>query len=130
MFEQDYIMRQIKEMIQAIFKMLFGIDVKSPLTEFLESKEDVELLERLFEMADSGKINEAEKSLYDSMNGSMNSLKTALLFYSYLNDKTDEFLEENSFDREEIKAGIIVIMNKYNLNDLARFFYQTNNFKV
>lgn len=120
MFEQDYIMRQIKEMIQAIFKMLFGIDVKSPITELLGSKEDIELLEALFDMADSGKINEAENQLYESMDGSMNSLKTALLFYSYLNDKTDEFLEVNSFDREEIKAGIIELTDKYNLNDLAR----------
>lgn len=120
MFEQDYIMRQIKEMIQAIFKMLFGIDVKLPITELLGSKEDIELLEALFDMADSGKINEAENQLYESMDGSMNSLKTALLFYSYLNDKTDNFLEKNSFGREEIKSGIIELTNKYNLNDLAR----------
>lgn len=121
MFEQDYIMRQLNEMIRAIFKMLFGIDTKSPTVELLESQEDVELLESLFELIDDGIIRDAESLLlYGSIDGSMGSLKTALLFYSYLNDKTDEFLEENGFSREDIKSGINLLMDRYNLSDLAR----------
>lgn len=121
MFEQDYIMRQLNEMIRAIFKMLFGIDTKSPTVELLESREDVELLESLFELIDDGIIRDAESLLlYGSIDGSMDSLKTALLFYSYLNDKTDEFLEENGFSREDIKSGINKLMDRYNLSDLAR----------
>ena len=120
MFEQDYIMRQLKEMIRAIFKMLFGTDVKSTTVELLESQEDKELLESLFEMADNGNINEAENRLYDLMDNNNSSLKTALLFYSYLNDKTDEFLEANNFSREEIKSGINQLMDRYDLSELAR----------
>lgn len=121
MFEQDYIMRQLNEMIRAIVKMLFGIDTKSPTVELLESREDVELLESLFELIDDGIIRDAERLLlYGSIDGSMGSLKTALLFYSYLNDKTDEFLEENGFSREDIKSGINKLMDRYNLSDLAR----------
>lgn len=121
MFEQDYIMRQLNEMIRAIFKMLFGIDTKSPTVELLESQEDVELLESLFELIDDGIIRDAENLLlYGSIDGSIGSLKTALLFYSYLNDKTDEFLEENGFSREDIKSGINKLMDRYNLSDLAR----------
>lgn len=121
MFEQDYVMRQLKEMIRAIFKMLFGIDEKSLTAELLESQEDAELLESLLELIDDGIIRDAESLLlYGSIDGSMDSLKTALLFYSYLNDKTDEFLEENGFSREDIKSGIIKLMDRYNLSDLAR----------
>ena len=120
MFEQDYIMRQLKEMIRAIFKMLFGTDVKSTTVELLDSQEDKELLESLFEMADDGNINEAENRLYDSMDNNSNSLKTALLFYSYLNDKTDEFLDANNFSREEIKSGINQLMDRYDLSEFAR----------
>lgn len=121
MFEQDYIMRQLNEMIRAIVKMLFGIDTKSPTVELLESREDAELLESLLELADDGFIRDAERLLlYGSIDGSMGSLKTALLFYSYLNDKTDEFLEENCFSREDIKSGINLLMDRYNLSDLAR----------
>lgn len=121
MFEQDYVMRQLKEMIRAIFKMLFGIDEKSLTAELLESQEDAELLESLLELIDDGIIRDAESLLlYGSIDGSMGSLKTALLFYSYLNDKTDEFLEENGFSREDIKSGINKLMDRYNLSDLAR----------
>lgn len=119
MFEQDYIIRQLKEMIQAILKMLFNIDAKSPTTELLESQEDKELLESLLELADNGNISAAENRLYGLTDNNSSNLKTALLFYSYLNDKTDEFLEANNFSREEIKSGINLLMNKYNLSDLA-----------
>ena len=117
MFEQDYVMRQLKEMIRAIFKMLFGIDEKSQTSELLESQEDAELLESLLELADDGIIRDAENLL---LYGSMGRLKTALLFYSYLNDKTDEFLDSNGFSREDIKSGINLLMDRYNLSDLAR----------
>lgn len=121
MFEQDYVMRQLKEMIRAIFKMLFGIDEKSQTAELLESQEDAELLESLLELADDGMIRDAERLLlYGSIDGSMGRLKTALLFYSYLNDKTDEFLDSNGFSREDIKSGINLLMDRYNLSDLAR----------
>ena len=44
--------------------------------------------------------NEAENRLYDLISDmDMGSLEIALLFYSYLNDKADEFLEENNFCR-------------------------------
>ncbi len=107
MFEKDYIMRLIKEMVRAIFKLLFNIDTESPTVELVENKEEQELLETLLDMVDDGKINEAENRLYDlTITADMNSLKVALLFYSYLNDKTDDFLEANDFSRAEVKLGI------------------------
>ena len=67
MFEQDYIMRLIKEMVRTILKLLFNIDTESPTAELLEGKEEKETLENLLDMIDAGKINEAENSLYDSI---------------------------------------------------------------
>lgn len=45
MFEQDYVMRLIKEMVRAILKLLFNIDTESPTIELLENKEEKETLE-------------------------------------------------------------------------------------
>lgn len=42
-----------------------------------------------------------------------NSDTIALLFYSYLNDKTDEFLEANDFSREEIILGIENVTDRF-----------------
>lgn len=122
MFEQDYVMRLINEMVRAILKLLFNIETDSPTAELLENKEEKELLKNLLDMVDDGNVNEAENRLYDLINDNSSGLEIALLFYSYLNDKTDEFLVANDFSREEIKLGINRVMNKYDLGSIARIF--------
>lgn len=121
MFEQDYVMRLIKEMVRAILKLLFNINTESPTVELLENKEEKETLENLLDLVDVGKINEAENRLYDLMSAvDMGSLEIALLFYSYLNDKTDEYLEENDFCREEIKLGMENVVDIFGLSSIAK----------
>ncbi len=123
MFEQDYIMRLIKEMVRAVLKLFFNIDTESPTAELLENKEQKEILENLLDMIDAGNINEAENELYDLISDKdMSSLEMALLFYSYLNDKTDEFLEENNFCREEIKLGMENVAETFGLTSIAKMF--------
>lgn len=123
MFEQDYIMRMIKEMVRIILKLLFHIDTESPTTELLENKEEKALLEKLLDMVDEGCINEAENQLDDLLDNCENSgLMMALLFYSYLNDKSEEFLEINDFSREEIRQGMERLAERFGLNDIVSIF--------
>ena len=42
MFEQDYIMRQIKELVRALLKLLFHLDTDSPTLELLEQSKERE----------------------------------------------------------------------------------------
>lgn len=123
MFEQDYVMRLIKEMVRAILKLLFNIDTESPTIELLENKEEKETLENLIGMVDAEEINEAENRLYDLISATdMNSMEVAILFYSYLNDKTDDFLEANDFSRDEIKLGMENVADNFGLNSIAKMF--------
>ena len=123
LFEQDYVMRLIKEMVRAILKLLFNIDTESPTVELLENKEQKEILENLLDMIDDGEINEAENRLYDLISDTdMDSLEVALLFYSYLNDKTDNFLEANDFSREEIKLGMENVADSFGISSIAKMF--------
>ena len=123
MFEQDSVMRLIKEMVRAILKLLFNIDTESPTIELLENKEEKETLENLIGMVDAGEINEAENRLYDLISATdMNSMEVAILFYSYLNDKTDDFLEANDFSRDEIKLGMENVADNFGLNSIAKMF--------
>lgn len=123
MFDQDYIMRLIKEMVRTILKLLFNIDTESPTIDLLENKEEKKILENLLDMVDTGEINEAENKLYDLISAAdMSSLKVALLFYSYLNDKTDDFLKANDFSRDEIKLGIESLTNNFGLGSIAKMF--------
>ena len=57
MFEQDYVMRLIKEMVRAILKLLFNIDTDSPSAELLEDVKEQQTLDELLDMVDNGFIN-------------------------------------------------------------------------
>ena len=123
MYEQDYIMRLIKEMVRTLLKLLFNIDSQSPSAELLENDEQRQTLETLMNMIDEGRINEAENRLYDIIDNSDRSdLEIALLFYFHLNDKSDEFLEANGFDRDEVKQGLESIISKYGVSGFTDIF--------
>ncbi len=123
MVERDYIMRLIREMVRAILKLFFNIDSESPTEELLAREEEKQLLDILLAMVDVGDINHAENQLYEIVSGGdMEKLKMALLFYSYLNDKSDDFLTEHDFSRGEIKSGIKDMVSMYGLDSMADVF--------
>ncbi len=132
MFEQDYIMRLIREMVRAILKLLFQIDMESPTEELFEEKEDKETYRVLRQLIDTGEINEAENRLCDVLErrtGCKNAessarLKLALLFYAYLNEKPDDFLETHDYSREEIQAGLDQIISQFGLEGLPELWHE------
>ena len=125
MFEQDYIMRYIKEMIRVLLKLVFHIDTDAPVIDLLEDKKDKQTLELLLNLVDEGMIDNAENKIYEIIgDGNKQNLKVAILFYSYLNDKSDKFLEEHNFSRDEIKLGLQDVMERYGVGDLTEIFMQ------
>ena len=123
MFEQDYIMRLVKEMVRAILKLIFNIDTESPTEELLEEQEEKETLDRLLRLVDSGNIDQAENELYELLaEENRTNLKIALLFYSYLNEKDDTFLEEHNFSREEVEEGLRTVVAQYGLSGIEEMF--------
>lgn len=123
MYERDYIMRLIKEMVRAVLKLIFHIDTESPAEELLEDSEEKAVLNTLLDLADEGKINEAENAVFEiTENRDYKGLEAALLFYSYLNDKSDEFLEANDFSRDEIKDGLRELASRYGISSIADIF--------
>lgn len=123
MYEQDYIMRLIKEMVRAILKLLFHIESEPQLEELVEDTEQKAVLEELLSRVDDGDINGAENRLYELLaDGKTENLQIALLFYSYLNDRDDDFLKAHDYSREEIKEGLKTIASDYGLDGVAEAF--------
>ena len=123
MFEQDYVMRLINEMVRAVLKMIFNIDTASPSAELLKDSEEEQTLDELIDMVDAGFINEAENRLYDiTEERKKQDLEVALLFYSYLNNQSDEYLEEHDFSRDEVKSGLMDISKRYGVDGFADAF--------
>lgn len=125
MFEQDHIMRLVREIARVIAKLLFNIDSET-LTEDLQNRlEETDTLKKLLDMVDEGQINEAENCLDDLLCAeSPNSVEIAILFYYHLNEKTDMFLEENGFSREEVKLGMEKLAGDLGLSGLADAFFK------
>ena len=123
MFEQDYIIRMIKEMVRVILKLLFNIDLDSPTTELFKNEQKQSLLNNLLNRLDKGDINNAENELFSIIeNREKEDLEIAILFYSYLNDMDDDFLLEHDFSREEVKSGLQAILSKYGFKGITDIF--------
>ncbi|MCF6464526.1 DUF6483 family protein [Clostridium sp. Cult2] len=121
MYEQDYIMRLIKEMIKFIAKIFFHKDeISYELSNEDEYSQTDYLYKELLVLIELGKINEAENLLFEKLDENNNKyIELVLDFYNRLNNLDDDFLEENNFSREEIAEG---------LKDMAKEFGLQNNF--
>ena len=117
-------MRLVHEIARVLAKILFNIDSET-VSEELESRiEETDILEKLLNMLDKGQINEAENKLYDMLDaGAPNCIETEILFYSYLNEKSDEFLKENDYSRGEVKEGIEDVAEKVGLSGLINTLF-------
>lgn len=123
MLQDDYILRQIREMVRAVMKMLFQVNASELTPEVIEDTDARQILTNLNDLVDNGRIDDAENQLYEmTCKGDRQNLEIGLLFYYHLNSKDDEFLEANNFSREEIMTGIQDLADRYNLSGIAEAF--------
>lgn len=116
--EKDYIMRMIKEMVRVLFSLIFG---KKYVSVELENKYEIsgKNLKDFLDMIDSGKINEAENILLDSIDYTdRNEVMAAALFYQYLSEKDSEFLKNNNYTKEEVLSGFKQLLMQSGYTDL------------
>ncbi len=108
MYEQDYIMRSITNLIRFLTKIFYGEDIAVyELTENEEYTRSDSLHKSLLDLLSSGKINEAENQLFEKFNfKDTRHIMVAIDFYQRLNNLDNEFLQANNFSREEIEEGL------------------------
>ena len=106
--ESDYIMRMIKEAARVLFSLIFGkkyTQIELPK----ENKFSVSgsSLDDLTELVDQGKINEAENILLENLDyENPEELAAAVLFYKYLSEKGQEFLQAHDYSLEGAAEGM------------------------
>ena len=118
--EKDYIMRMIKEMVRVLFSLAFG---KKYVSVELEKENKYEVsgknLKNFLDMIDLGQINEAENILLDSIDyTNKNEVMAVALFYQYLSEKDNQFLEDNNYTKEEVLSGFKQLLMKSGYSDL------------
>lgn len=126
MFEDDYLLRLIKEMVRTVLKLIFNLELKDddPVSVVFESENAEKMLYMLTDLADLGFIDDVENQLYDFTQNSkdMEALKVALLFYSHLNQMDNEFLEDHDYSRDEVVSGVKDVLERYHLDSMSTLF--------
>ena len=118
--EKDYIMRIIKEMARVLFSLMLG---KKYVAVEIEKDNGYEVsgkrLEDFLKMIDRGEINEAENQLLDNIDYSdKENVAAAVLFYQYLSEKSENFLTEHDFSKEEVLDGMNRLVQKAGYGDV------------
>ena len=117
-FQKDFIMRQIELIARYIAESVF----KKKSTEYkIIEKENLsdtdKLHNKLVNLINENKINEAEDLLFDSLDlDNKKYLEVAIDFYSRLTKLDDATLELNDFTKEEIAEGLADVSNKYGIS--------------
>lgn len=117
MFEQDYIMRKIKDLVRFLARTFLNKDVVTYELPIVEEYTKTDYIhEELIILLEQGKINEAENLLFENLQtDDKRYMELALDFYERLNNFEDGFLEENNFSREEIREGLKEIAKEFRL---------------
>lgn len=111
--DKDYVMRIVHEWIRTLIRLIFGKDIDGEEDTGI-SAEMAEQYRKLMAMIDDGEINEAENILLDGLEeGDRAYFEMALLFYEKLGGKTDEFLAEHDYSRQEVVDGLKYVVNFY-----------------
>ena len=127
--EKDYYMRVVHELVRTLIRLVFRKDIDKD-EEKTVPLEVLEQYKKLTAMIDDGQINEAENLLlYGVEADSRAYFELTLLFYEKLNAKTDEFLEEHDYSREEVLDGIKYVVDFYGYGSLMDAFVDENALK-
>ena len=124
--EKDYYMRIVHELVRMLIRLVFSKDIDRDGEEAVPL-EVMEKYKKLISMIDDGQINEAENLLLDGLEPDSRAyFELALMFYEKLNGKTDEFLEEHDYSREEVTDGIKYVVDFYGYGSLMDAFVDEN----
>lgn len=108
-YENDYLMRMIKQVARAIASFALGKDL--PPYELPDEKDEYTLSDHLYEqliqLANEGKFNEAEDLLFENIDSGVGDIfHLGMNFYLYINEFSNDQLEDNGYSREEVVEGI------------------------
>ena len=126
MFEQDYIMRQIKEITAIIAKVVFGAKVEQSfyMLQEVERQKAFALIEQMR----NGEPLEAVRKLDElSDNNTKENLMIGLEFYAQLSDTDEDFLNENGYSLVRARDDFRRFTEKFGMQQMAELYFGSEN---
>ena len=121
MFEEDYLIRQIKECVAAAVKLLFGKEIDNVAALEFETMEKKELSDKLILQVDKGNVRAAISEMYlNSNDKTQDDLVMALMVYTHIYEKDDDFLDASSISISEIKDSARKYFSEFGIADISK----------
>lgn len=126
MFEQDFIMRQIKEMTAVIAKILFGAKTES-MSLMLQQRER-QKVEFLVDKMKNGEIKEAVDEV-DRLtdNNTKENLMIGLAFYDEFSDISDDALLAAGYSWGKARDSFERFAEKFGLQQMTNLYFGDGN---
>lgn len=120
MFEEDYIMRQIKECVAAAMKLVFNIDTPTRASLIINSRDNLEKLNSLLQTMDEGRIRESITNLHKyTKERTLDDLLIGMDFYTHLCEIDDDILEADNMNYSDIREDMKKFFSDFGLSNVA-----------
>ena len=126
MFEQDYIMRQIKEITAVMAKVLFGAktDQSFYMLQEVERQKAFALIEKMHNGEVQDAVDEVNK-LAD--NNTKENLMIGLEFYADLSDMDEKFFAEKGYSLVKAREDFRSFAEKFGMQQMTNLYFGDGN---
>ncbi|MDE5754296.1 MAG: hypothetical protein K2H89_07130 [Oscillospiraceae bacterium] len=116
MFEQDYIMRQIRECVAVTMKLIFKIDMPVPETMVIQNQEKQAKSQELILRIDVDPIKDVLSDLnHITKEKTRDDLLIGFQFYSRIFQKDEDFFDSNQISYSEIREEMKQFFLQYGI---------------
>ncbi len=126
MFEQDYIMRQIKEITAVMAKVLFGAktDQSFYMLQEVERQKAFALIEKMHNGEVQDAVDEVNR-LAD--NNTKENLMIGLEFYADLSDMDEKFFAEKGYSLVKAREDFRSFAEKFGMQQMTNLYFGDGN---
>lgn len=122
MIQEDYFIKMIKDCVKLFSKLVFNKevdDVQEQLT--IEQQDDIN---KYLNLVKEGNISEVKRLLKElGRSNQFNALKVGLVFFTKINDFSDQELSEYRYSREELRSDLNDFMNMYGYGEITKIYF-------
>ena len=120
MYQEDYIIKQIRQLSRMIAQYVFRIDTQSHDELHISNPEKASKTSELLRKVDSGNIREAEAEL-DRMTESrtLDDMLAGIAFYTRIGEKNESFLDDHAYNDIDLKIGLRRFAERFGSKHLA-----------
>ena len=120
MFEDDYIIRQIKECVAAAMKLVFNIDTPTRASLMIKSTDKQDKLNSLLKQVSEGRIKEALDGLHScTAEHTLDDLLVGMEFYTRLCDADDDMLSSAQLQYSDLRDDMKSFFSGFGISGLA-----------